>query len=104
MASSGRSDALLQGRTGVGANGARILTPWRLLAACRSADPDLFFPVSVSGRSLEQVTEAKAICSGCPVRQECLAFALGTGQLHGIWGGASEQERHLMGGSTCTRT
>ena len=50
---------------------------WRLLAACLSADPDLFFPVSSSGRSLAQVAEAKAICAGCQVRRDCLAFACG---------------------------
>jgi WhiB family redox-sensing transcriptional regulator len=66
---------------------------WRALAGCRATDPDLFFPVSVSGRSLAQVTEAKAICAGCPVRPECLAFAIETGQAHGIWGGLTEEER-----------
>jgi WhiB family transcriptional regulator, redox-sensing transcriptional regulator len=69
---------------------------WRSAAACRSADPDLFFPVSSSGRALEQVAEAKAICARCPVRPECLAFALRTGQLHGVWGGMGEQERYLV--------
>lgn len=76
---------------------------WRLLAACRSADPDLFFPVSESGRSLEQVAAAKAVCSGCQVRRECLAFALAAGEVHGIWGGRSERERHLTGRAACTR-
>jgi WhiB family redox-sensing transcriptional regulator len=67
---------------------------WRLAAACRSADPELFFPISASGRALEQVTEAKAICAGCPVRPECLEFALRTQQVHGIWGGMTEEERY----------
>jgi Transcription factor WhiB/Major intrinsic protein len=57
---------------------------WRQLAACRHADPELFFPVSASGPSLDQVTQAKAICAGCPVRRYCLAFALHTRQDHGI--------------------
>jgi WhiB family redox-sensing transcriptional regulator len=69
---------------------------WRSAAGCRSADPDLFFPLSSSGRALDQVAEAKAICTGCRVRRECLAFALSTGQLHGVWGGLSEQERYLL--------
>lgn len=69
---------------------------WRSLAACRSADPDLFFPISSSGRSIAQAAEAKAICAGCPVRRECLAFALRTHQGHGVWGGLSEQERYPL--------
>ena len=39
---------------------------WRQLAACRHTDPELFFPLSASGPSLDQVTQAKAICAGCP--------------------------------------
>ncbi len=70
---------------------------WRSAAACRSADPELFFPVSDSGPSLVQATEAKAICAGCPVRRQCLAFALRTRQVHGIWGGLTERERHVPG-------
>jgi hypothetical protein len=30
----------------------------------------------------------------CPVRLPCLAFALRTRQVHGIWGGLTEEERH----------
>jgi WhiB family transcriptional regulator, redox-sensing transcriptional regulator len=71
---------------------------WRSAAACRSCDPDLFFPVSSSGLSLEQVAEAKAICARCPVRPQCLAFALRARQAHGVWGGTSEQERYLLWG------
>jgi WhiB family redox-sensing transcriptional regulator len=64
--------------------------PWRHFAACRSADPELFFPVTVSGR---QVEEAKAICAGCSVRSQCLMFATLTSQEHGIWGGLRDEER-----------
>ncbi len=53
---------------------------WRLLAACRPADPELFFPVSASGLSPDQVMRAKVTCAGCPVRRQCLAFALDTRQ------------------------
>jgi WhiB family transcriptional regulator, redox-sensing transcriptional regulator len=65
---------------------------WRLAAACRSADPELFFPLSGSGKALEQIAEAKVICAGCPVRRQCLEFALRT-RPHGIWGGLTEVER-----------
>jgi WhiB family redox-sensing transcriptional regulator len=77
---------------------------WRLLAACRHMDPELFFPVSASGSSLDQITQAKAICAGCPVRRRCLAFALVTRQRHGVWGGMSEQERRLWARKTCAGT
>lgn len=65
---------------------------WRQLAACRYTDPDLFFPVSTSGLCLDQVARAKAICARCRVTRQCLAFALGTRQQHGVWAGLSEQE------------
>jgi WhiB family redox-sensing transcriptional regulator len=73
----------------------RLITcgQWRSAAACRSADPDLFFPVSDSGPAREQTAKVKAICSACRVRRECLAFALRTGQIYGIWGGTTELER-----------
>jgi WhiB family transcriptional regulator, redox-sensing transcriptional regulator len=66
---------------------------WWSLAACQSVDPDLFFPASASGKRLEQVSVAKAICAGCQARRECVAFALRTRQMHGIWGGMTEAER-----------
>jgi len=69
---------------------------WRSAAACRAADPDLFFPVSSSGKALDEVAQAKAICARCHVHRECLAFALATRQRHGVWGGLSEDERYLL--------
>jgi WhiB family redox-sensing transcriptional regulator len=73
----------------------RLITrgQWRSAAACRSADPELFFPISDSGPAREQTARAKAICATCQVRPECLAFALQTAQIHGIWAGTTEHER-----------
>ena len=45
---------------------------WRNAAACLHADPNLFFPVSMNGRAILQVADAKAICALCPVPGECL--------------------------------
>jgi WhiB family transcriptional regulator, redox-sensing transcriptional regulator len=67
---------------------------WRSAAACQACDPDLFFPLSSSGPAVEQIARAKEICARCPVRRECLAFALRTRQAHGVWGGLTEQERY----------
>jgi WhiB family transcriptional regulator, redox-sensing transcriptional regulator len=69
---------------------------WWHRAACRGADPDLFFPVAAddSPAYARQVAEAKAVCSGCPVRPECLAYAMEAMPAHGIWAGTTPQERH----------
>src|SRR5215469_13118769 len=68
-------------------------TDWRARAACAAADPDLFFPIASGGVSYAQERRAKAFCAICRVRRECLAFALETQQMHGVWGGLSERER-----------
>jgi WhiB family redox-sensing transcriptional regulator len=69
---------------------------WRAQAACQSYDPDLFFPVGVTGDAEVQINQAKAVCAACPVRGECLDFAIQTNQEYGVWGGAAEDERRGM--------
>jgi WhiB family transcriptional regulator, redox-sensing transcriptional regulator len=69
---------------------------WRELSACRQEDPDLFFPLVAAGPGLVQIERAKAVCARCPVRAECLRFAMETAQDHGVWGGASEDERRAL--------
>jgi hypothetical protein len=65
-------------------------------AACRGVDPELFFPVAEAGPVLaRQVAEAKAVCARCPVRAECLEFALRL-LPYGIAGGLTEQERRAL--------
>ena len=66
---------------------------WRSSGACRSADPDLFFPVSSRGPVDRQIARAKMICAGCRVRRECLDFALSHDQVYGIWGGTTREDR-----------
>ena len=66
---------------------------WRSSAACLSADPDLFFPISSTGPAERQIARAKVICAGCPVRVQCLDFALTHDQTHGIWGGTTAEDR-----------
>ncbi len=69
---------------------------WRHRAACRDSDADLFFPAGETGAALDQAEAARAVCARCPVRPECLAFALQTNQEAGIWGGATEAERRRL--------
>ena len=72
------------------------LAEWWPLAACRSADPDLFFPISQSGPAAMQIQRAKAVCAQCAVRSQCLRYALAADPLQGVWGGMSEEERRLI--------
>lgn len=67
---------------------------WQESARCREYDPDLFFPV---GARTER--RAKAICGRCPVKRDCLAFALDSKVEFGVWGGMSGRERQLLRGS-----
>ncbi|MFE7706946.1 WhiB family transcriptional regulator [Streptomyces sp. NPDC057486] len=66
---------------------------WRMHAACRDEDPDLFFPIGSTGPALVQTEEAKEVCRGCPVREQCLEWAMENGQDSGVWGGLGEAER-----------
>lgn len=59
-------------------------------AACAGLT-DLFFP-----ERGESTREAKAVCRACPVKAECLEWALDAGEKHGIWGGLSERERRRV--------
>src|SRR5260370_6282681 len=71
-------------------------TNWRSAAACRSADPDLFFPISATGPAAGQIARANTICAGCGVRRECLEFALSHEQNYGIWGGTTAGGRQRV--------
>ncbi len=69
---------------------------WASRGACLDSDPDLFFPIAPTGPGLQQIAQAKAVCARCPVRRECLQYALATHQVHGVWGGTSEEERQRL--------
>jgi WhiB family redox-sensing transcriptional regulator len=64
---------------------------WRTKALCAQTDPEAFFPEK--GGSTR---DAKRVCTGCPVRAECLKFALVNDERFGIWGGLSERERRRV--------
>lgn len=66
---------------------------WRDRAACRDVHPELFFPVSEAVPGGMQVRQAKAVCARCPVRQECFEYAIAAGVDHGVFGGATPNER-----------
>ncbi|MFE5369207.1 WhiB family transcriptional regulator [Streptomyces mirabilis] len=73
--------------------------PWELLtspvfddqAACAGEDPETFWDDTLLGL-------ARSICRGCPVREQCLAWALDHGESEGVWGGLSAKERRGLRG------
>lgn len=70
-----------------------VLSPphWTELALCTEVDGELFFPEQgVSARP------AKAVCSRCEVRTECLEYALQNDVRFGVFGGLSERERRKL--------
>jgi WhiB family redox-sensing transcriptional regulator len=69
---------------------------WRHRAACRDSPADLHFPIGETGPALLQIEEAKAVCARCPVRSDCLDWALESGEDFGVWGGLSEGERRSL--------
>jgi WhiB family redox-sensing transcriptional regulator len=64
---------------------------WMDAALCAGVDGDLFFPTRG-----EDSWQAKQICRRCPVRFECLEYALAHGERYGIWGGLTERERRQI--------
>ncbi|MGH2729839.1 MAG: WhiB family transcriptional regulator [Actinomycetota bacterium] len=61
---------------------------WRALGACGRIDPDLWFAIGAREHRV-----AKRICADCPVRRQCLEYAMEAPVDHGIWGGLTERER-----------
>jgi WhiB family transcriptional regulator, redox-sensing transcriptional regulator len=65
---------------------------WMSQGACRTADPELFFPISLAGPAAHQVSMAKAVCRRCDVQARCRSYAVSTGQ-DGVWGATTREER-----------
>lgn len=65
---------------------------WQARGACFSTSPSLFF-ADAQGEGSDQ---AIAVCSSCPVRAECLQYALDNNETLGIWGGTTPRQRTRM--------
>jgi WhiB family transcriptional regulator, redox-sensing transcriptional regulator len=78
----------------------KLLQPvdWQTKARCTEVDPEIFFPER-GGSS----KAARAVCSNCDVRMQCLEYALNNKEQFGIWGGTSERERRRLRKERATR-
>ena len=63
---------------------------WMEHALCTQVDPELFFPTQGEN---DRGMNAKMVCQNCPVRSECLSWAIANPALQGILGGTTERER-----------
>lgn len=68
---------------------------WMDEAACLGSGAD-FFPVMGTKKETPAMRKAKAVCATCPVKSECLAYALDAQQWDGIWGGMTPTERREL--------
>jgi WhiB family redox-sensing transcriptional regulator len=51
----------------------------------------MFFPATEDAAG-----PAKAVCAACPVREQCLEWAIATRQEDGVWGGLTDNERRRL--------
>lgn len=71
---------------------------WQDRAACIDMDPNLWFPEDepLKEQRLWMEATAKAQCAICPVRMECLQYALRNREEFGTWGGYNSEEVHRL--------
>ena len=60
-------------------------TPWKADALCKDMDTEVFFGIT-------EPRVLRTICNACPVKAECLDYAVRNLEF-GFWGGKSEEER-----------
>lgn len=68
---------------------------WWEEAACSGGDTNAWFGER-RGPSSDDTKLALSICGGCPVKDECLAWAMRVGEHYGIFGGLFPDERHAL--------
>ena len=71
---------------------------WQSRAACIGEDPTLFDPSRTTkpgAKDRKRVWQAKDICQGCPVKNECLAFGA-KHRYYGVFGGEYIAAGHIV--------
>lgn len=67
-------------------------TEWMQYGLCKG-HTNIFFPARGQNKKFKL---AKKICESCPVKKQCLDFALENEEMHGVWGATSERTRRVM--------
>jgi WhiB family redox-sensing transcriptional regulator len=71
--------------------------------ACTDIGPDLFFPEGAGGGQSGTAVTAKQICKSCPVRLQCLEYAIANREQYGVWGGAAPRDRRKIAAQRARR-
>lgn len=71
---------------------------WQYQGACNGVETNEFFlEDSMRGKNKRtREVNAIAICNTCPVKQACLDHALSVPEVYGVWGGMTEEQRHML--------
>lgn len=69
---------------------------WQTRGACRGMNPELWFPEGEGREWVGEIAVAQEICDSCPVRVECLNYALTEPSMDGIWGGTTIRDRERI--------
>lgn len=64
---------------------------WRQQAACKGKTSPFF------SRDVEDLAQARRLCAGCSVRDECFEYAMSDRNLQGVWAGLTARERRELG-------
>lgn len=70
----------------------------RCWAKATSPESDLWYPDKDEPEEVQKskTAAAKAICHACPVKPQCLRYAIRAGERYGIWGGRTPRERSVV--------
>jgi WhiB family redox-sensing transcriptional regulator len=68
---------------------------WQDHAACKGQSVTLFYGLDGERGPQRDARERRALsfCARCPVREQCLAYALAQPEKNGVWGGLTEEAR-----------
>lgn len=69
----------------------KISTDFMKKAACKDIDTNFFF-----AEDTKSIRRAEQFCQGCPVKNECLHYALSTNINYGVWGGVNAKKRRKL--------
>lgn len=75
---------------------------WREQGRCwgrtTSPETDYWYPEQEEPEAVRKAktATAKAVCYGCPVKEECLRYAIEAPESFGVWGGKTARERSVI--------